>query len=128
MEVIYPPPQLNALDERVTALEAGYKPGDKLTASWHGAGYVTNGKALIGFAVPVRKPVLASQINVGGDMICRQGGNYVYGNANTGGTLKGSAWYVDAGYIIINATVSLSSAAVNNDAVGIVAHLDIGFG
>ena len=101
-----------------------YRKGDTITVTWNGAGFISSSKTIVYFAVPLSKPVIGSTtVSVASlnGLRLRQNDKYTHGS--TADKYVKPASY-DPGlssgnFVLISATMSDTTDAVNNSPIGI---------
>ena len=109
-------------------------PGDSMTINLNTAGYVTNSKANVCFAVPLSRPTVGVSgvtLSVTNGYMLRQGGSYTHGSSASAYAIPTSqTGYLQGGDHVINvvAVFGTTTNATNNDVIGVqVAGLKITF-
>ena len=102
-----------------------YRKGDTINITWTGAGFISSSKTIVYFAIPLAKPVIGSPtISVASvkGLNLRQNDSYTHGSSETSyvkpasysaGTSAGGS------FVLISATMSNTTNAVNNSPIGI---------
>lgn len=102
-----------------------YRKGDTITVYWNGAGFITDAKTKLLFAVPLAKPVIGSPTvsvaSVSGVNL-RQNDKYTHGSASDA-YVKPASYTASIGaggnFILITAAFNDTTNAVNNSPIGI---------
>lgn len=109
--------------------------GETMELAFSGGGYITTGKKQINFVIPLRKSgKYVNKVTINSfDLNIRQNGNYLHGSATSNDSVKTNSYtntiLIEDGYLNIRVvkTSEFSSNAINNDAVGIYAKLNLTF-
>lgn len=109
-----------------------YRAGDSITLALNKGGHVTSSSKSVCFSVGLPKPVIGSPtvtVTSSSGLKIRQGGNYTHGSSSSAyakPSSYSSTLYAN-GIVVIDATMSSITNAVNNDACGIYASITITF-
>ena len=100
-----------------------YRKGDTISVTWNGAGFISSSKTIVYFAVPLSKPVIGnptvSVASVNG-LKLRQNDNYTHGStADKYATATYNPGLSSGNFVLISATMSDTTNAVNNSPIGI---------
>lgn len=121
-----------------TSYKPYYEAGDSFETEWYGAGFISSSSKIVYFSIPLAKPVIGNKTptvivtngtNSGGLQV-RQNNNYVFGSTSSAKTSPASysAKVVgDGNFVQIEATMSNTTNAINNDVCGINASIKITF-
>lgn len=109
-----------------------YEPGDSITFTWDGAGYISAGGKNVYFFIPLSMPIIGvSAVSVSSvdGLTIRQNAKYLYGSTSTTAVKPSSysAGYNTAGIRIKATMANTTNVAYNNDACGIDASIKITF-
>lgn len=109
-----------------------YEPGDSITFTWDGAGYISAGGKNVYFFIPLSMPIIGvSAVSVSSvdGLTIRQNAKYLYGATSTAAVKPSSytAGYNTAGIRIKATMANATNVAYNNDACGIDASIKITF-
>ena len=112
-----------------------YRPGDSVTVTFRGAGFVSGSKKGMQFSVPLSKALLGvSAVSIttqSNKLTIRQGTNYLYGSTSSAGVAPSSydAYIQGTDFIgiVANFDDHDTTGVTNNDALGIVAHIKLTF-
>lgn len=109
-----------------------YRAGDSITLALNKGGHVTSSSKSVCFSVGLPKPVIGSPtvtVTSSSGLKIRQGGNYTHGSSSSAYAKPSSysATLYANGIVVIDATMSSITNAVNNDACGIYASITITF-
>ena len=110
-----------------------YEKGDSVNVYWYGAGYCSSSSKNIYFSIPLSKPVIGdtdpSVSTSTGGLCLRLNGSYTHGTAAS--TFVPASYVAElegnGDYIRITATMTATTNAVNNTAIGVQADLVITF-
>ena len=105
--------------------------GDTISVTWDGAGYITGGKTVVRFSIPLARPILGNPTvtvsNVNGLRI-RQNGKYLFGSSADSPTKKGNInASANKEWVRVEITYPADDNAINNDVCGIEASIKITF-
>ena len=102
-----------------------FRKGDTISVAWNGAGFVSSSMTKIYFAVPLAKPVIGSPTvsaaSVNG-LTLRQNNTYTHGSTAEAYVKPASysaSTSADGSFVLITATMSNTTNAVNNSPIGI---------
>lgn len=107
-----------------------YRKGNSVSISIETSGFCTNDKKEIWFNIPLSKPIIGNPtVAVSGNLKIRQGNNYTHGSSSSANATPSSIVATKNGenLLRIKATMSATTNATNNDALGIYAVLTITF-
>lgn len=125
-----------------TSGSASYKPyyeaGDSFETEWYGAGFVSSSSKIVYFSIPLAKPVIGNTTpkvtvangTTSGGLQIRQNSQYVFGSSSSAKTTNVSykANVVgDGNFVQIEATMTDTTNAINNEVCGINASIKITF-
>ena len=102
-----------------------FRTGDTISVTWNGAGFVSSSMTKIYFAVPLARPVIGSPVvtvaSVNG-LTLRQNNTYTHGSTAEAYVKPASysaGTSADGSFVLITATMSNTTNAVNNSPIGI---------
>lgn len=106
---------------------ANYKPyygaGDSIAVNYYGAGLLTSSKGQVRFTLPLSKPIIGSPtvaISADTGFVLRQNENYTHGSAASTYVKPDSYTFtITESGIVVKATFSDTTNAINNDTIGI---------
>lgn len=109
-----------------------YEPGDSISITWEGAGFISNASKSVYFYIPVSVPIIGvSAVSVSSvdGLIVRQNAKYLYGATSTAAA-KPSSYSASCNRESIRVTATMANTTnvtYNNDACGIRASIRITF-
>lgn len=113
------------LSKILSAIQASeYRKGDSVSLErfWT-AGYVTSSKTVVGFCIPLAKPVAKDVTGctvTGVKLTLRQNGAYTHGSSSSDGVTPSSVRaYIYGNIVNMSCTMSSTTNAVNNAAIGV---------
>ena len=101
-----------------------YRKGDTLDVTWNGAGFISSSKTIVYFAIPLAKPVIGSPtVSVASvkGLTLRQNDKYTHGSSADTYVKPASysAGTSSNSFVLVSATMSDTTNAVNNSPIGI---------
>lgn len=107
--------------------------GDSITLEWHGAGYVSDESRKVYFTIPLSKPLVGVEgatITTLSGLKVRQNSNYTHGSSSSAYATPASysnKLLEDGGMVVVAATFSDVTNAINESPCGITASIKITF-
>ena len=111
-----------------------YRPGDTVTISWSGSGYITNSSKDVLFTIPLAKPLIgvsAVSVSSVNGITARQNNKYLYGSASSS-PAKPSSYSAtigaDGNFVRVTAKfANKTNVTYNNDSCGVFAEIKFTF-
>lgn len=114
-----------------------YEKGDSIELEWYGSGFISSSSSIVFFTIPLAKPAIGATTPTvtvskesGSGLRVRQNGSYVYGATSSTHVIPSSyktAVSGDGNFIRIEATMSNTTNAMNNEVCGIHAKFTLTF-
>lgn len=112
--------------------DAYYKPDTNYTLDWRGAGYLTNTRTAITFAIPLNRlpDKIMNAVHVSSSLTVRQDGGYIVGSASAGASIAAFNSHtiaVKSNCLVVTVVHNAGMGGTNNAPVAVACTLTVRF-